>query len=354
MTETNAYGPQNSGDDYESHPTSTRPGHADPPARRARRRTLRSLPTGERGEIWFKGPHLIRGYWNRPEATAETIVDGWLRTGDLGRLDDEGFLYVEDRAKDMILRGGENVYCAEVEAACTSTRACTRPRCSACPTSGSARRSPWRCGRRSGMTVEPDELRATVAAKLAAYKVPVPGARRHRAPAPQRGRQGAQARAARPGRLGGLRSRAHLSRRTGTSGGAASGRRRTRTAGPRRVGCAAGAAALTSGSISSITSALTASAMVRCGRDLVEPAAVGRRLRPLGDDGRGQLPERIGRLRVEVDRLGEAGGAAELEVDRCGSRAQGPEPLEHRVVEAGLREEGVQQRDVGGHALRGR
>ena len=60
---------------------------------------------------------LIRGYWNRPEATAETIVDGWLRTGDLGRLDDEGFIYVEDRAKDMVIRAGENIYCAEVEAA---------------------------------------------------------------------------------------------------------------------------------------------------------------------------------------------------------------------------------------------
>ena len=75
------------------------------------------MPAGERGEIWFKGPNLIRGYWNKPEATAETIVDGWLRTGDIGRIDDEGFVYVEDRAKDMVLRGGENVYCAEVEAA---------------------------------------------------------------------------------------------------------------------------------------------------------------------------------------------------------------------------------------------
>ena len=75
------------------------------------------MPIGERGEIWFKGPNLIRGYWNKPEATAETIVDGWLRTGDIGRIDDEGFVYVEDRAKDMVLRGGENVYCAEVEAA---------------------------------------------------------------------------------------------------------------------------------------------------------------------------------------------------------------------------------------------
>ena len=99
-----------------AHPTST--GRGTPILQLdVRDEELRSLPTGERGEIWFKGPHLIRGYWNRPEDTAETIVDGWLRTGDLGRLDDEGFLYVEDRAKDMILRGGENVYCAEVEAA---------------------------------------------------------------------------------------------------------------------------------------------------------------------------------------------------------------------------------------------
>ena len=76
-----------------------------------------ALPAGEVGEIWFRGPNLIRGYWNKPEATAETFVDGWLRTGDLGRLDDEGFVFVEDRAKDMVLRGGENIYCAEVEAA---------------------------------------------------------------------------------------------------------------------------------------------------------------------------------------------------------------------------------------------
>ena len=65
----------------------------------------------------MKGPNLIRGYWNKPEATAETIVDGWLASGDLGRIDEEGFLYIEDRAKDMVLRAGENVYCAEVESA---------------------------------------------------------------------------------------------------------------------------------------------------------------------------------------------------------------------------------------------
>ena len=113
---TNAYGPGNSGTDYETHPTST--GRATPIMQlEVRDPNGNPVPTGESGEIWMKGPNVIRGYWNKPEATAETIVDGWLRSGDLGHLDDEGFLYIEDRAKDMILRGGENVYSAEVEAA---------------------------------------------------------------------------------------------------------------------------------------------------------------------------------------------------------------------------------------------
>src|SRR5688572_19138432 len=103
MTETNAYGPQNSGSDYVTHPTST--GRWVPILEiEVRDADGEPVPAGERGEIWFKGPHLIRGYWNRPDATAETIVEGWLRSGDIGRIDDEGFLYVEDRAKDMVLR----------------------------------------------------------------------------------------------------------------------------------------------------------------------------------------------------------------------------------------------------------
>ena len=73
--------------------------------------------TGEPGELWVRGGHVIRGYLNRPDATAETIVDGWLRTGDMAREDDDGFLYIVDRIKDMVLRGGENIYCAEVESA---------------------------------------------------------------------------------------------------------------------------------------------------------------------------------------------------------------------------------------------
>ncbi|MEO8364301.1 MAG: AMP-binding protein [Ilumatobacteraceae bacterium] len=116
MTETNAFGPGISGKEYLDHPTST--GRAVLPMRvEVRDPDLKPVPRGEAGEIWFFGPMLIRGYWNRPDATAEVIVDGWLRSGDIGRLDAEGFVYVEDRVKDMILRAGENIYGAEVESA---------------------------------------------------------------------------------------------------------------------------------------------------------------------------------------------------------------------------------------------
>ena len=76
----------------------------------------KEVPTGETGEVWIRGPIIMPGYWNRPDATAETVTpDGWLRTGDLGHVDSDGFLYITDRAKDMIIRGGENVYCVEIE-----------------------------------------------------------------------------------------------------------------------------------------------------------------------------------------------------------------------------------------------
>src|SRR3990167_5845046 len=75
-----------------------------------------ALPAGEPGELWVKGAPVIKGYINRPEATAESITDGWLHTGDVAKIDEDGFIFLVDRKKDMVLRGGENIYCAEVEA----------------------------------------------------------------------------------------------------------------------------------------------------------------------------------------------------------------------------------------------
>jgi long-chain acyl-CoA synthetase len=75
----------------------------------------RHLPAGETGEVLLRGPVIMAGYWNNPEATAQSIRDGWLWTGDVGHLDAEGYLFITDRAKDMIIRGGENIYCVEIE-----------------------------------------------------------------------------------------------------------------------------------------------------------------------------------------------------------------------------------------------
>jgi long-chain acyl-CoA synthetase len=75
-----------------------------------------TVPAGEVGELWARGAQVIKGYLNRPDATAESITEGWLHTGDIARVDEDGFIFIVDRKKDMVLRGGENVYCAEVEA----------------------------------------------------------------------------------------------------------------------------------------------------------------------------------------------------------------------------------------------
>jgi len=171
MTETNAFGPQNSGEDYVTHPTSA--GRSLPTLLvEVRDPEGRTLPTGEQGEIWFKGPMVIKGYWNRPDATAEAIVDGWLRTGDVGRIDAEGFVYVEDRAKDLVLRAGENVSCAEVEAAVYEHPGVYEAAVFGVPHERLGEEVAVAVLPKAGVTLDVGELQAFVGQRIAAFKVP--------------------------------------------------------------------------------------------------------------------------------------------------------------------------------------
>ena len=171
MTETNAFGPAITGSDYLSHPTST--GRASwPMVVEVRDENLKPVPTGQSGEIWFFGPMLIRGYWNRPDATAETIVDGWLRSGDLGRLDADGYVYVEDRVKDMILRAGENVYGAEVESAIYEHPAIHEAAVFGVPHERLGEEVGVAILVNDGMTLTPAELWAFLDEKIAKFKIP--------------------------------------------------------------------------------------------------------------------------------------------------------------------------------------
>jgi len=113
MTETSATCTTHSGLDYLDRPTSCGP--ALPVSQLKVMRDGVELPPGAVGELWAYGPNVVKGYWNKPEASAETFQQGWVRTGDLASLDAEGFLTIHDRAHDMVIRGGENIYCTEVE-----------------------------------------------------------------------------------------------------------------------------------------------------------------------------------------------------------------------------------------------
>jgi long-chain acyl-CoA synthetase len=172
MTETNAYGPGNYGDDYISHPMSTGRTPTIVMDVEIRDEAGRPVARNVDGEIWMRSPTLIRGYWRRAEDTAATIVDGWVRTGDLGRIDDEGFLYVEDRVKDMILRGGENIYSAEVEAAIYEHPAVFEAAVFGLHHERLGEEVACAVMLRPGVTLSDTELRDYLAPRLAAYKVP--------------------------------------------------------------------------------------------------------------------------------------------------------------------------------------
>lgn len=172
MTETAGLTMTHSGEDYAHRPESC---GAPLPVVDLRIMSLdgaRELATGEIGELWVRGPNVAREYWNRPRDTAATFVDGWLRTGDLARLDADGFCFVVDRLKDIVIRGGENIYCAEVENALYE-----HPAVIDAAVVGHAHRTLGEVPvafvhLAAGLEADEAQLQAHVAARLAAFKVP--------------------------------------------------------------------------------------------------------------------------------------------------------------------------------------
>ncbi|MCI4646256.1 MAG: acyl--CoA ligase [Hyphomonadaceae bacterium] len=172
MTETCATATLNIGEDYVNRPDS-----AGAPPGAVELKIVSPdgavLPPGEIGELWCKGAMNCKLYWNRPDATAETFIDGWVVTGDLARIDEEGFLYLVDRAKDMLIRGGENVYCIEVESALYDHPDIVDAAVVGIPHKVLGEEVGAIVQRKPGSSVTEDELRHHVASQLAAFKVPV-------------------------------------------------------------------------------------------------------------------------------------------------------------------------------------
>jgi long-chain acyl-CoA synthetase len=131
-----------------------------------------SYPAGVAGEICVRGPILMAGYWNKPIETQAVLQHGWLRTGDLGNLDEDGFLYVTDRAKDMIIRGGENVYCIEIENRLVEHPAVAEAAVVGVPHPSLGEEVKAIVRFEEGRSATADELRSFVAETLADFKVP--------------------------------------------------------------------------------------------------------------------------------------------------------------------------------------
>lgn len=135
--------------------------------------TLADVPVGQTGELWFRTDQMMTGYLGKPEATAETITpDGWLRTGDLGRMDDGGFVYVLDRLKDMIVSGGENVYSPEVENVIASHPQVAEVAVFGVPHPVWVEAVHAVVAPRPGEVIDPDEVIAFTRERLAHYKCP--------------------------------------------------------------------------------------------------------------------------------------------------------------------------------------
>jgi long-chain acyl-CoA synthetase len=127
---------------------------------------------GRIGEIWIRGPNVVQGYWNKPDATAEAFTNGWFHTGDLGYRDDSGFFYVVDRKKDVVIRGGENVYCAEVEAVLFEHPAVLDVAIIGLPHRMLGEEVAAVIEARPNHAIDPAEIQAFVATRLARFKAP--------------------------------------------------------------------------------------------------------------------------------------------------------------------------------------
>ena len=173
MTETMATVTGHAAEDYLNRPTSAGPAVAVADLKIMDEAGTRELPIGEVGELWARGPMIVKGYWNKPEATAATFVNGWVRTGDLARLDEEGFLYIVDRAKDMIIRGGENIYSSEVENVLYAHPAVTDCALIGLPHRTLGEEPAAVVHLAPGTTATEAELQAWVRQHLAAFKMPV-------------------------------------------------------------------------------------------------------------------------------------------------------------------------------------
>jgi steroid-24-oyl-CoA synthetase len=128
--------------------------------------------TGDIGELWVRGPNVVRGYWNRPAETSEAFTDGWFHTGDLGYIDADGYVYVVDRLKDVVIRGGENVYCAEVENVLFQHPAVFDAAVIGLPDPLLGEEVAAVIQPRPGIGADADDIRAFAAVRLAGFKVP--------------------------------------------------------------------------------------------------------------------------------------------------------------------------------------
>ena len=172
LTETSSLSTMNSGADYEAKPDSVGPPVpvvsvkvVDPAGQ--------EVPVGDVGELWIKGPNVVKGYWGKPEATAQSFSEGWLHSGDIARLDEEGFVYIVDRAKDMLIRGGENVYCVEIEAVLYEHAAVSDAAVIGIPHPVLGEEVGAVVQIRPGMSVSEADIQEHVASRLAGFKVPV-------------------------------------------------------------------------------------------------------------------------------------------------------------------------------------